>query len=593
MNLKSVNMKLIVKGAITASRCLSVLLLLMSCAAVQAKTAGVVEVSNLEVLRAGDDTRVEVTLTAPVRPLIEIATEPDRLVLILPNTVSSAQQRRIGVNHNGVRRVRMGLNSANPPVTRVVVEMDRQLPYAVSTENNKIILRVRPGLTSASATASRSGLANARLTASAQARAPVGSQQASPDGASNPVASLTPPTVGAPAENRPGTSTASASTLNSQPAGVAISSATDLESKTAEAPIQPTAAGFAASPPVAKQPDPETAPSSAALLTATPSETPHVGSPIPAVSGFMAFQSSFAPGEQHINPVFDPILLVPLGNRLLVESEFEMNLDAVRGDGKWGPAIVDHSIEYLQLNYIAHPNLTITAGRFLTPFGIYRERVHPLWVRNLQDEPIIFAMNANSSNGAMLRGDVRLSSGMNLTYSNYYSFPTSRKLVTSERRMGTRTSLVLPNKRIEVGASFSRNLGDLRYNMFGLDFTWNLKMIPLDIRAEGLRNAMLGNGYWVEGAYRLRKLGINPFLGKSQVVLRGEQYFAPRTAPMSDMAANMMSGLPDRGTKRLGIGWNYYLTNGIRLNASFGRNFATGENRNAWGAGITYRFAIF
>jgi hypothetical protein len=270
-----------------------------------------------------------------------------------------------------------------------------------------------------------------------------------------------------------------------------------------------------------------------------------------------------------------------------------MNLDAVRGDGKWGPAIVDHSIEYLQLNYIAHPNLTITTGRFLTPFGIYRERVHPLWVRNLQDEPIIFAMNANSSNGAMLRSAVRLSSGMNLTYSTYYSFPTSRKLVTSERRMGTRTSLVLPNKRIEVGASFSRNLGDLRYNMFGLDFTWNLKVIPLDIRAEGLRNAMLGSGYWVEGAYRLRKLGSNPFLRKSQVALRGEQYFAPRTAPMSDGAANMMSGLPDRDTKRLGIGWNYYLTNGIRLNASFGRNFATGENRNTWGAGITYRFAIF
>src|SRR5260370_40005873 len=345
MNLKSVNMKSIVKGAITASRCLSVLLLLlMSCAAVQAKTAGVVEVSNLEVLRAGDDTRVEVTLTSPVRPLIEIATEPDRLVLILPNTVSSALQRRIGVNDNGVRRVRMGLNSANPPVTRGVVEMDRQLPYAVSTEDNKIILRVRPGLTSASATASQSGLANARLTASAQARAPVGAQQASSDGATNPIASLTPSTVRAPTQNRPAASTATASTQNSQPAAVAISAATHPESKTAEAPIQP--------------------------VPATPSETPHVGSPIPAVTGFMAFQTSFAPGEQHINPVFDPILLVPLGNRLLLESEFEMNLDAVRGDGKWGPAIVDHSIADLQLNYISHPHLTITAGRFFPPFSL-------------------------------------------------------------------------------------------------------------------------------------------------------------------------------------------------------------------------------
>jgi hypothetical protein len=55
----------------------------------------------------------------------------------------------------------------------------------------------------------------------------------------------------------------------------------------------------------------------------------------------------------------------------------------------------------------------------------------------------------------------------------------------------------------------------------------------------------------------------------------------------------MMSQLPDRDTKRVSLGWNYYLTNGIRLNASFGRNFALGENQNTWGAGVTYRFATF
>jgi hypothetical protein len=129
--------------------------------------------------------------------------------------------------------------------------------------------------------------------------------------------------------------------------------------------------------------------------------------------------------------------------------------------------------------------------------------------------------------------------------------------------------------------------------MFGVDATWNLRKIPLDIRAEGLRNATLGSGYWVEGAYRLNKFGVNPLLRKSQIVLRGEQYFTPGTALMSGAAGDMMSELPDRNTKRIGVGWNYYLTNGIRLNASFGRNFASGEDVNTWGVGITYRYATF
>lgn len=65
---------------------------------------------------------------------------------------------------------------------------------------------------------------------------------------------------------------------------------------------------------------------------------------------------------------------------------------------------MDHGIEYLRLNYIAHPNLILTVGRFLAPFGIYRERLHPMWIRNLGHEPILFAVNDNSSNGVMACG---------------------------------------------------------------------------------------------------------------------------------------------------------------------------------------------
>jgi hypothetical protein len=565
----------------------AMLLILISWAVARA-TPAAVEVRDLQVLRNGAETNITVTLSGPVSPSVEVATHPDRLVLVLPNTVSSAQQQRVSINKNGVQRIRMGLNSTNPPVTRVVVDLDQARAYSLTPDGNKLTLTVRPEHVGALGSGPSRVLAGP--TESAQLHEPASLQ---PDDDSSPVSDAaampTPPSrvEAGQAESVRGNPSVHNSAQRPEAASDARPSAPNVEVK-AEASNQPAATGSSAG--ITESAQEATPPSGAGNTSEGPFKGP---SPIPLVTGFMAFQSSFSPGEKHVNPVFDPILLIPLGSKLLVESEFEMNLDVVRSDGQWGPAAVDHSIEYLQLNYMAHPNLTITAGRFLTPFGIYRERIHPLWIRNLQDEPIIFAINDNSSNGAMLRGAARLNSSVNLNYATYFSAPANSRLMPSDRRAGGRASLFFPGKRLEIGASFSRTLGDLRYNMVGGDVTWNLKKIPLDIRAEGLHNPALGSGYWVEGAYRLNKLGRNAFLRKSQVALRGEQYFTPSTMPMSDAAADSMSELPDRNSKRVSLGWNYYLTNGIRLNASFGRNFALGENRNTWGAGITYRFATF
>lgn len=310
-------------------------------------------------------------------------------------------------------------------------------------------------------------------------------------------------------------------------------------------------------------------------------------SPIPVITGDFSFQSTFESGTQSLMPEFDPVLLVPLSRKLLIESEFDMSTDLMHSGGQWGPAVVDHGVEYLQLNYIAHPNLTFTVGRFLTPFGIYRERLHPMWIRNLAGDPIIFSMNDNSSNGAMARGTARLTSGMNVTYATYFSPSTKNSQLSADRRAGTRASLFFPNKRFEVGVSFSRVLGDTRYNMLGTDVTWNLKKIPLDLRAEALRSTVLGSGYWVEGGYRLERLGRKAFFRNSLLALRGEQYRVPT------ISQTLMSDLPDRNTSRATLGWTYSLYNGVRFNASYGRNFATGENRNIYTVGLTYRFAKF
>lgn len=309
--------------------------------------------------------------------------------------------------------------------------------------------------------------------------------------------------------------------------------------------------------------------------------------PIPVITGVVSFQSTFESAARTLSPEVDPILLLPLGRKLLIESEFDMATDVTHSDGQWGPAVVAHGIEYMQLSYIVHPNLTFTAGRFLTPFGIYRERLHPMWIRNLADEPIIFAMNDNSSNGAMARGSARLTSGMDLTYATYFSASMKNNQLAADRRAGTRASLFFPSNRLEVGVSFSRVLADSRYNMMGTDVTWNLRKIPLDLRAEAIQTTMLGRGYWVEAAYRLDRLGRNPFLRNSLLAVRGEQYRVP------GIAQTLLDELPEQNTSRTTLGWTYSLSNGVRFNASYGRNLAQGDNHNIVTVGLTYRFASF
>ena len=308
-------------------------------------------------------------------------------------------------------------------------------------------------------------------------------------------------------------------------------------------------------------------------------------SPIPVITGNFSFQSAFQPGTLTLSPEFDPVVLVPLGRSLLVESEFDMSISPMRTGGQWGPAVVNHGFEYLQLDYMVNPHLTIVVGRFLTPFGIYRERLHPMWIRSLPDEPIIFPMNDNSSNGVMLRGVTRLTGEMNLTYAAYYSAPTRNSQFMADRRGGGRASLFFPNRRVEVGVSYSRVLNS-RYNMLGADLTWNLKKLPLDIRSEVVHSAIVGSGYWVEGAYRLSKVGRNPLIHNSELAIRGEQYRLPR------VAQTLITDLPSQNTTRATLGWNYYFHNGVRFDVSYGRDFSATSSHHTWIVGLTYRFAF-
>jgi hypothetical protein len=113
---------------------------------VRAADLGPGEVRKVEIVPSNDEIRVEITLSLPATPSVEVVQHPDRIVLKLPGTVSEQQQKRILVRQFGVRSVRFGLNQANPPETHLVVDLDQEHSYRILTDGTKITLIVETPL---------------------------------------------------------------------------------------------------------------------------------------------------------------------------------------------------------------------------------------------------------------------------------------------------------------------------------------------------------------------------------------------------------------------------------------------------------------
>ncbi len=308
---------------------------------------------------------------------------------------------------------------------------------------------------------------------------------------------------------------------------------------------------------------------------------------VPIVSGGAGFLGSNQGGANVFQPVIAPVIALPLGDRWLIESRADLREVVFRQDGTSGPYQSQFfgTLEYLQLDFNANSHLTITAGRFLTPFGIFNERLSAIWINKFQDAPIIAPIGSGQgySDGFMARGALISNGRYVVNYEAYFSTLSTVSNLQSERGAGGRVGLFLPGKRLEVGASYRRNLQDPRMNSQGLDLSWEPYGIPLEVKGEWA-HSLSGNGYWIQGAYRLSRFGgSDSALGRLEPVFRMQQFFR------SELIAG--DSLPGSDTTRPEFALNYYLPHEIRLNASYGReSFARSTDRNVWEFGVTYRF---
>ena len=109
------------------------------------------EITTMNAAADGDAVRIEIGLTSPVKPIIHMAGQMGLLVLDFPDVALQTQSRRIIINHAGVGEVHAAVHSAVPLDTWIVVRIDSARPFGIDTAGKKLVLRILPHPTQASA----------------------------------------------------------------------------------------------------------------------------------------------------------------------------------------------------------------------------------------------------------------------------------------------------------------------------------------------------------------------------------------------------------------------------------------------------------
>jgi type IV pilus assembly protein PilQ len=102
-------------------------LLLMGVVAAAAQAPS--QLDRVNVIRDGDNVRVEMTASGVVTPKVSKMDSPARVVIDLPETVMATGQNHITVGAAGIKGVRIGMDGQVHPTTRIVVDLEKTLAY--------------------------------------------------------------------------------------------------------------------------------------------------------------------------------------------------------------------------------------------------------------------------------------------------------------------------------------------------------------------------------------------------------------------------------------------------------------------------------
>ncbi len=306
---------------------------------------------------------------------------------------------------------------------------------------------------------------------------------------------------------------------------------------------------------------------------------------VPVISGGAGYVHNVNGGVPTLIPQINPVLLVPFGHHVLLESRTDFTGFFQRENVTDGPfkGKVFKTVEFAQVEWLANTHLTLVAGKYLLPFGIYNERLQPIWIKNLQDAPITAVIGTRTSgagDGFQLRGVAVQHSSYSIHYSAYFSTRSNINQLQAARTAGGDVSVFLPRPRLEIGTSYQRFLQGQQINSSAVYLSWQPRQLPVDVKIE-FDGSYYGKGFWLESAYNLTSLPIPSLIRKTQVVGRVQQF-----APSHGGGNN----LPRVNNQRVDFGLNYYVRDDLRFISSYGRSFSSQGNANVWNVGFTYRF---
>ena len=305
------------------------------------------------------------------------------------------------------------------------------------------------------------------------------------------------------------------------------------------------------------------------------------------VTGSVAFQHGTTRGQTSYTPGFMPLAVVPVKHRLLFETRGLFVEIITPRAGKSYKTQLLRNLNYMQLDYLANPHMTIIAGKFLTPFGTFNERLSTYWTSNFQDAPFSAGLGTNGSAGigGEIKGSLFANHAVAVDYAAFVGSHVGGTQFKSLRGTGGRINFYFPSSGLEIGTSYSHLFEGAHPNAEGVHVWWEPHTVPFTYRSEYTHDTNAA-GYWAEAGYRLARstAGENTWLGRLQPLFRLQQTF--RLHP------DGTDGLPGVNTQRAEFGLNYNLPHETRILTSYARQFASTGNGNIWRTELTYRFAF-
>jgi hypothetical protein len=102
----------------------------------------VAAIKSFRIVQEKDGPAVEILSTRPLVPSIQAISDPDRLVIDLPNARLETQGKRINIQADQIRAIRADQFQQSPPVARVVVDLLAPRAYTWDAAGNRLVVHL-------------------------------------------------------------------------------------------------------------------------------------------------------------------------------------------------------------------------------------------------------------------------------------------------------------------------------------------------------------------------------------------------------------------------------------------------------------------